>query len=257
MRLATYNLNSIRARLPSLLAWLGRVEPDVVCLQETKVVDEAFPFTELEAAGYRAAATGQKTYNGVAILARTEIADVLRGMDDGVDDPEARLIAGTVHGVRVISAYVPNGSEPSSDKYAYKRRWLRRLWRHLVERYDPAQPLVLAGDFNIAPGPGDVASPNKWQGTVLFNEEMTARLEELLDWGLEDLLAKVHPGGGIYSWWDFRTRGFEKDDGLRIDHVLATSPVGAGCKDAWVDREERAREKPSDHAPVLVEVELP
>ena len=255
MRLATYNVNSIRARLQSLLAWLARAEPDVVCLQETKVVDDAFPFAELEAAGYHAAVSGQKTYNGVAILARSEISEVLRGMDDGVDDPEARLIAGTVRGIRVISAYVPNGSEPSSDKYAYKRRWLRRLWRHLVERYDPAAPLVLAGDFNIAPGLADVASPNKWQGTVLFNEEMISRLTELLDWGLEDLLAKVHPGGGIYSWWDFRTRGFEKDDGLRSDHVLATAPVARRCNDAWVDREERAKEKPSDHAPVLVELE--
>ena len=256
MRIATFNVNSIRVRLPSLIPWLGRVQPDVVCLQETKVVDEAFPFEALEEAGFSAAAHGQKTYNGVALLARSPITDVRSGLDDGIDDEEARLIAGTVGGVRVISAYIPNGSEPTSDKYVYKRRWLRRLWRYLAERHDPDEPLVLAGDFNIAPHERDIARPERWTDTVLFNAEMISRLAELLDWGLEDLFARVHPAGGIYTWWDFRSRGFEKDDGLRIDHILATPSVAARCTDAWVDREERGREKPSDHAPVIAAVDF-
>jgi exodeoxyribonuclease-3 len=251
VRLATYNVNSIRARLPRLLAWLERERPDVVCLQEVKVSDDVFPRAELEAAGYGVAVHGQRTYNGVAIASRSPIADVRVGLDDGVADAEARLIAGLVDGVWILSAYVPNGRAVGTDKWSYKLAWLARLRAYLARRYDPAMPLAVCGDFNVAPEPRDVARPEEWKGTVLCHPDARAAWREVLAWGLEDVVRRHHTGDGPYTWWDYRMLGFAKGNGLRIDHVLATSPLAARCAESYVARDERKGKQPSDHAPLV------
>lgn len=251
MKLATWNVNLIRARQERLLAWLQRVEPDVVCLQELKVTDEFFPFEAIREAGYWAAVFGQKTYNGVAILSRSEPMDIQRGMDDGADDPQARLLAATIAGIRVVSAYFPNGKIVGSQHYAYKLAWMRRLREYLQTRFKPSEPLVLCGDFNVAPDDSDVARPDVWANSVLCHVAVRQALEGLRGWGLVDVFRTHHPEGGIYSWWDYRMLAFPKNDGLRIDHIFATEPLAARCVSAEVDRQERKGAKPSDHAPVV------
>lgn len=252
MLIATWNLNSIRAREERLLAWLERRAPDVVCLQELKCTAAQFPSVALQDAGYHAAVNGQKTYNGVALLAREPIGNVTTGFDDGGDDSEARVIGGTVNGTRVVSVYVVNGKRIDSDKYADKLRWLDRLER-FIRRQDLDAPLAICGDLNIAPAERDVARPEAWAGGVLYNEDLSARFRRLLDLGLVDTFRRHHDDGGIYSWWDYRRLAFPKNDGLRIDHVLATPALAARSTQVWVDRDERKGEKPSDHAPVMAE----
>lgn len=251
MKVATWNVNSIRARQERLLKWLAKQQPDVVCLQELKVVQEAFPFEALRQAGYHAAVYGQKTYNGVAILSRIEPVNVERGLGDGVDDPQARFIAATVAGIRIISAYVPNGGEVGTDKYAYKLQWLRRLRTYLQDRCRLSDPVALCGDFNIAPEERDVANPELWEGSVLFNPEMRHQFRELLSLGFVDVLRLHHAEAGLYSWWDYQQLAFPRNDGLRIDHILVTPALADCCTEAWIDREERKGPKPSDHAPVI------
>jgi len=251
MKIATWNVNSIRARIERALAWLARQKPDIVCLQELKVVYEAFPLDALRDAGYACAVHGQKTYNGVAILSRAEPADVVRGLDDGVDDPQARLVSAQVGDLRVLSAYVPNGAEVGSEKYAYKLEWLERLLAHIESRFSPADPIVLCGDLNVARDDLDVARPDAWGGSVLCHEDARAAIERIRRWGFTDVFREHHPEGGIYSWWDYRMLAFPKNDGLRIDHIFATEPVAARCVAADVDRAERKGSKPSDHAPLL------
>jgi exodeoxyribonuclease-3 len=253
MKIATWNVNSINARKERLLAWLAQHTPDVLCLQETKVEDAAFPHEDIERAGYRAVAHGQKTYNGVAILSRVPLEQVRIGLDDGVDDPQARLIAARAESVEVLCAYVPNGGEPGSDKFAYKLAWLERLAAHLQRRYDRAAPLVLCGDLNIAPDERDVARPEEWNDSVLCAPEARAGLAKLLAWGLTDCFRQHHPEPGLYSWWDYRQLGFPKNNGLRIDHILATKPLAERCRSASIDREQRKGKLPSDHAPVIAE----
>jgi exodeoxyribonuclease-3 len=251
LTLATWNLNSIKARRDRLLGWLARRQPDVVCLQELKVQEEAFPFSELRAAGYHAAVLGQKTYNGVAILSREEPNEVLKGMDDGVDDPQARLVAVRVRGIEVVSVYVPNGAELGSEKCAYKLEWTRRLRAWLDRRFVATDRLALCGDFNVAPEARDVADPEAWKESVLFHPEMRAALEHILGFGLVDTLRLHHEEPGLYSWWDYRRLAFPRNQGLRIDHVFATRALAERCVDASVDRQERKGRQPSDHAPVL------
>jgi exodeoxyribonuclease-3 len=250
--LATYNVNSIRARLERLLSWLSRERPDIVCLQEVKVTDEGFPRLELEAAGYQCAVHGQKTYNGVAILSRMSLVDVAAGMGDGVDDPEARLISARAGGLRVVSAYVPNGQVVGSEQWEHKLAWLERLRRYLDRTARPDEPLVLCGDFNVAPEDRDVARPEEWAGTVLTHQDGRRALRALLGWGLTDAIRLRNPDGpGPYTWWDYQMLGFAKGNGLRIDHILVTRPLAERCTDAYVVREERKGKKPSDHAPVV------
>jgi exodeoxyribonuclease-3 len=251
MKLATWNVNSIRARLERLLAWLEKHQPDVLCLQELKATDEDFPGEAIAEAGYRAAVHGQKTYNGVAILSKTEPANVERGIKDRVKDPQARLISADVGGMRVMSAYVPNGAEVGSDKYAYKLDWMRRLRKHLDGHYSPSDRLVLCGDFNVAVDDKDVARPEEWQNTVLCHSDVRDALEKVRSWGFTDVFRKHHPEGGIYSWWDYRMLAFPRNNGLRLDHIFATEPLAACCSLAEVDRDERKGKKPSDHAPVV------
>jgi exodeoxyribonuclease-3 len=252
--IATWNVNSIKARLPNVLAWFDEVKPDVVCFQEIKCEDDAFPRLEFEDRGYNVATHGQKTYNGVAIASRAPLANVARGLGDGVDDPQARLLSAEVHGIRVICAYVPNGASVGSDKWEYKLAWLGRLRAYLERTADPSRPLVVCGDLNVAPSDLDVARPDAWRHTVLCHEEGRAALRRVLDWGLVDAFRHRHPDVAAYSWWDYQRLAFPKGDGLRIDHVLVTAPLLARLRDAGIDRDERKGKLPSDHAPVWIEL---
>jgi exodeoxyribonuclease III len=257
MKVATWNVNSIRARHDRVIDWLGRHLPDVLCMQELKVETDAFPREAFEAAGYHLAINGQKTYNGVAIAARLPITDVSTGMDDGDPDDHARLIAGTVGGIRVISAYFPNGGEVLSDKYVYKLRWMARF-RDWLGRSggNPAAPLALCGDFNVAPEDRDVWDPVAWAGQTLFTEAEKAALREIAAWGLGDAYRKHHDDGGLFSYFDYRGISFIKNRGLRIDHVYVTPPLLAACTSCVIDRDARKGSNPSDHAPVIAEFAL-
>ncbi|HDY66069.1 MAG TPA: exodeoxyribonuclease III [Phycisphaerae bacterium] len=251
MKLATWNVNSIRSRLERLLGWIEKHDPDVLCLQELKCIEDQFPFDAVREAGYHAAVFGQKRYNGVAILARSELIDVRCGLGGDLDDPQARLISAEIDGVRIISAYFPSGAVVGSEKYAYKLDWMSRLRAMLDRDFDPDKPLVLCGDLNVAIDDKDVANPDAWADTVLCVPPVREALEKIRRWGLVDVFRRVNPDGGIYSWWDYRRLGFQRNDGLRLDHVYATEPLAARCAVAEVDREERKAQKPSDHAPVI------
>ncbi len=252
MKIAAWNVNSVRARLERLLGWLAREAPDVLCLQETKATDADFPYEPLQAAGYTAAVYGQRTYNGVAVLTRRPPESVRRGFDDGGPEEEARLIAVRTGGVHVLSAYAPNGKMVGSESYAAKLAWFDRLGAHLRAHYRPTDALVLCGDLNVAPDERDVERPEFWRGTVLFHPSAREALGRVTAWGLVDLVRLHHEGQGPYSWWDYRALSFAKNDGLRIDHALGTAAAAARCTEAYVDREARKGEKPSDHAPVVV-----
>jgi exodeoxyribonuclease-3 len=253
MKIATWNVNSVRAREERLLRWLERERPDVLCLQELKVTDEDFPFEPIETMGYHAHVHGQKTYNGVAILTPHDATNVIRGMGDHADDPQARLIRADVKGVTVWNGYFPNGKEVGSDKYDYKLRWMAQLLETLQRTAASSDDMVLCGDFNVAPDAQDAANPEKWRDSVLCHDDARDALERLRAWGLVDVVRKHHPEGGVYSWWDYRMLAFPKGDGLRIDHIFATEAMAARCRGARVDRDERKGKKPSDHAPVIAE----
>lgn len=254
MKLATWNVNSIRARQDRLLAWLAVEQPDILCLQETKVEDAGFPGDALAAAGYQFATLGQKSYNGVAILSRTAIADVTRGFDDGESDTDARLIAGTIEGLRVVCAYVPNGGDLDSDKYPVKLAWYRRLRRYLDRVATPRTPLAVCGDFNVTIDDRDVWSPAAWNGKIHCSPPERAALAEVLAFGLIDVFRAQHPDETLFSWWDYRGVSFFKNQGLRIDYVFATPPVVERCTASRIDRDQRKGKDASDHAPVVVEL---
>jgi exodeoxyribonuclease III len=255
LKIATWNVNSIRIRLPRLVSWLKRRQPDIVCLQETKVVDEDFPLAEISEAGYNAVINGQKTYNGVAILSRSPIAEVRKSLSDDPTTEEKRLLAATIDGIRVINVYAPNGGALDSDKYTYKLDWYRRLRKMLDESFNPADDLVICGDFNVAPEDRDVWDPDQWRDQVLFSEPEKAALRELTEWGLIDSLRLHRQEAGIYTWWDYRAGAFHRGWGLRIDHLLMSSSLAKRCKEVEIDRNERKGEKPSDHAPVIALIE--
>jgi exodeoxyribonuclease III len=253
VQIASWNVNSVRARADRLMRWLAARKPDVVCLQELKVQDSEFPFEALRAAGYEAAVHGQRTYNGVAILARAGLSEVERGFGDGDDETQARLISARVAGVRVVSVYVPNGKVVGSEKWTYKLAWLRRLRAWLDLRFRQDEPIAVCGDFNVAPEPRDVHDPAVWEPTVLFHPEARAALESVRSWGLSDTLRLHRQEGGLYSWWDYRMLAFPRNNGARIDLVLASAPLAARCTAASIDRDERKGALPSDHAPVVAE----
>jgi exodeoxyribonuclease-3 len=252
VKIVSWNVNSIRARLDRALAWLDRHQPDVLCLQELKVEDKDLPREAFDKAGYHTAAVCQKTYNGVAILARRprSLSDVRCGLDDGIDDSQARLVAATCEGIRILSVYVPNGQAVGSDKFAYKVEWMARLRRYLDTHLKPSDPVAMGGDFNVAPEARDVHSPAAWQGETLFHVDARAALERVRGFGLVDTFRIHHQEAGRYSWWDYRMLGFPRNEGLRIDHLFVTEPLAARCTEAFIDREERKGEAPSDHAPV-------
>lgn len=253
MRIATWNVNSLRVRLPHLIEWLRATAPDVVGLQELKCTDEQFPFAELEAAGYHAAANGQKTYNGVALLARHPIHDVTRDIT-GFADEQKRVIAGTVNGLRIVNAYVVNGQSLDSDKYTYKLAFLTALHQLVADTVRAHPQTVVMGDFNIAPAPGDTHDPAQWEGQILCSPAERAALDKLCALGLHDAFAETATPEGRFTWWDYRQAGFRRDLGLRIDHLLITASLKSRLQRWWVDKTPRTWERPSDHAPVLIEL---
>jgi exodeoxyribonuclease-3 len=254
MRIATWNVNSVRVRTARMLAWLEKHQPDVLCLQELKCEAKDFPSLDVSALGYRSVLHGQKTYNGVAILAKDDPTDVVVGMGDGVEDPQSRLVHAVVSGVHIISAYFPNGGEIGNEKYTYKLAWMARLDAYLA-RFDMTRDsVVLTGDFNVAPFDDDIARPKEWLGGVLANDEVRAAVARFRDRGMVDAFRPFHPEGGVYTWWDYRGGGFERGNGLRIDLAYVSQPVARRVIGAIVDKAERGGEGPSDHAPVVIEL---
>jgi exodeoxyribonuclease III len=251
MRIATWNVNSVRVRLPQLLDWLRTAQPDVVGLQELKCLDEQLPRAEIEAAGYHVVSNGQKSYNGVALLARTPPAEVSRDMP-GFADEQKRVIAATVADIRIVNVYVVNGQAVGSDKYQYKLRWLTALRDYLRGELARHPRLLLMGDFNIAPTPADTHDPAVWEGNILCSEPERAALMELLNLGLADSFDLLPAPEQRFTWWDYRQAAFRRGMGLRIDHLLLTPALASQCTGWAVDTGPRRLEKPSDHAPVMV-----
>lgn len=252
MRIGTWNVNSLRVRLPHLLDWLATDPVDVLGIQELKCQNEQFPEAELAAAGWRAVWNGQKTYNGVAILSRLPIEDVSRDIPAFVDE-QKRVIAATVGGVRVVNVYVVNGQSVGSEKYEYKLRWLAALRDYVCNEAQAHPRLALVGDFNIAPTPEDTHDPAVWEGQILCSEPERAEFQGLLSLGLKDCLAERRPTGTRFTWWDYRQAAFRRDLGLRIDHVLASPALMADLRECRIHLEPRRLERPSDHAPVVVD----
>ena len=250
MKLVTWNVNSLKVRLPQVLQWLTDNPVDVLCLQETKTVDEKFPQAEIEAAGYQVIFSGQKTYNGVAILSKHPMTDVVRN-NPHFEDEQQRLIAATINGVRVICAYVPNGQSPDSDKYQYKLRWLAGLQHWLALELSAHPKLALLGDYNIAPTDRDVHDPAAWVGQVLVSEPERAAFERMLALPLTDAFRLFDQADKLFSWWDYRQMGFRRNAGMRIDHILLSAPLAALCTACVIDKAPRKWEQPSDHTPVI------
>lgn len=257
IKVATWNVNSLRTRMPLVLSWLEEQKPDVVCLQETKVEDHAFPVQELELAGYRAVYSGQKSYNGVAILSRYPIEEIRIGFSNGYDAENKRLTAARILGVWNINVYVPQGESTLSPKFTYKLEFLEELLQELQSNYDSEDFLLLAGDINIAPDERDLSNPEGMQEQVSFHPEEHIFLDKLRGLKFNDVFRQFHQEKGRYSWWDFRTRGFEKDEGMRIDHIWVSPGLLTLCQSCTIDVNAREQPKPSDHAPVITEFQLP
>lgn len=252
MKIATWNVNSLRVRLPHVLQWLAAAQPDVLAIQETKTVDEQFPLAEIEAAGYQAVFAGQKTYNGVAILSKQAASDVVTDIP-GLDDPQRRILAATIDGVRVVDLYVVNGSEVGSDKYAYKLDWLAKVTAWLQQQAVQYPKLVVLGDFNIAPEDRDVYDPVALAGQILCSAPERTALQAIQALGLSDVFRQFEQAEKSFSWWDYRAAGFRRNLGLRIDLILASKALADACTSCVIDREPRTWEKPSDHTPVVAE----
>ncbi|OYV38413.1 MAG: exodeoxyribonuclease III [Thiomonas sp. 20-64-5] len=255
MKIATWNVNSLTVRLPQVLDWLQAQQPDVLALQETKVTDDKFPQDAFEAAGYRSAFFGQRTYNGVALLSRHPLESVQRNIP-GFDDAQARMIAATVGGVRVIDTYFPNGQSPDSDKFAYKLHWLDALRAWVAAELQHTPRLVLLGDFNIAPEDRDVYDPVAWAGQIHCTPQERAHFQQLLGLGLIDAFRAFEQAPKSWSWWDYRNLAFRKNQGLRIDHILVSTALRPALLACSIDKTQRKNERPSDHAPVIAEFAL-
>jgi len=253
MRLATWNVNSLKVRLPHVLDWLAANPVDVLCLQETKQQDSDFPQAALQEAGYHSVFSGQKTYNGVAILSREPGHDVQHGIPNLGDD-QKRVIAATYADIRVVNVYIPNGQSIDSDKYRYKLKWLAALNDWLKQELVRYPKLVLLGDYNIAPEDRDVHDPKAWEGNVLVSEPERQQLRNLMHLGLRDSFRLFEQAEKSFSWWDYRMMGFRRNHGLRIDHILISEPLVAQCKSCVIDKAPRKLERPSDHAPVIMEL---
>lgn len=253
MKIASWNVNSLNVRLPHLIEWLGSAAPDVVALQETKLEDAKFPLDALGARGYSCVFSGQKTYNGVAILARSEPRDVVTDIP-GLDDPQRRILAATIGNIRIVDLYVVNGQQVGSEKFAYKLDWLARVRAFLAQELQRFPQMVVLGDFNIAPDDRDVHDPAAWHEQILCSTPERAALKALTDLGLHDSFRLFESAGGHYSWWDYRQAGFRRNLGLRIDLILASAALRPHCRGASIDRTPRTWERPSDHAPVVLEL---
>jgi len=255
MLIATWNVNSLRVRLPHLRDWLAANPVDVIALQETKLDNPDFPRDEIEALGLRVAFSGQRTYNGVALLARDELADVVAGIP-GFPDEQKRVLAATIGGVRVIDLYVPNGQAVGSDKYQYKLRWLAALRDYVAAELARHPQLIVLGDYNIAPEDRDVHDPKAWEGSVHVSVPERAALQALLETGLEDCFRRFEQPEKSYSWWDYRMMAFRRNAGLRIDLILASSALARKCGACHIDKAPRKLERPSDHAPVVARFDI-
>lgn len=253
MKLATWNVNSLNVRLPHVLDWLAENPIDVLCLQETKQEDAKFPYADLKSAGYHAIHSGQKTYNGVAILSTHEMTDVVHGIA-GFEDEQKRVISATINGVRVICVYVVNGQAVDSEKYDYKMRWLTALNSWLTDELLKYTKLVILGDYNIAPDDRDCHDPVAWEGNILVSPRERDAFEELLALGLHDSFRLFEAGEGHFSWWDYRMMGFRRNHGMRIDHILVSDALKDKCVSCIIDKAPRKLERPSDHTPVVLEV---
>lgn len=252
MKIATWNVNSLRVRLPQVLQWLENERPDLLALQETKCTDDQFPTTDFLAAGYQSVYSGQKTYNGVAVLSKVSCTECITDIT-GLDDPQRRVLAVTYGDVRLIDLYVPNGESVDSPKYHYKLAWLGKVRAWLADELRQHAKLVVVGDFNIAPHEIDVHDPEAWQGSVLFSEPERTAFQHLLDLGLCDTFRKFEQPEKSFSWWDYRMNAFRRNMGLRIDHILASHALCEACTACRVDKIPRGWERPSDHAPVIAE----
>jgi exodeoxyribonuclease-3 len=253
MHIATWNVNSLKVRLPQVLEWLAKHRPDALCLQELKLEDAKFPLSEIEAAGYSAAFSGQKTYNGVAILSREPATDVVFGIA-GYDDPQRRVISADIAGARLVCAYVPNGQSVDSEKYVYKLNWLAAFSNWLAQEIAVHSRLAVLGDFNIAPDDRDVHDPKAWEGQVLVSRPEREAFQRLLDLGFSDSFRLFEQPEKSYTWWDYRMNGFRRNLGLRIDHILLSPGLSGNCAGCAVDIEPRRNERPSDHAPVVAQI---
>jgi len=254
MKIATWNVNSMNVRLPHVLEWLQNHEPDVLVLQEIKQLTDKFPSAALQEIGYHSIASGQKTYNGVAVVSKHPAGDPVTDFP-GFEDPQRRILATTIDDVRVVDLYVPNGSEVGSEKYAYKLGWLSALRGFLEAELAQHENLVVLGDFNIAPADADVYDPEKWGDAILCSPLEREALEKLIELGLTDVFRKFDQAEDTFSWWDYRAAGFRRNAGLRIDLILTSDSMTSRCIASYVDREPRAWERPSDHAPVVAEFE--
>lgn len=255
MKIASWNVNSLRVRLPQVLQWLEEQPVDVLALQETKTQDPDFPQEEIEAAGYQVIFSGQKTYNGVAILAKQELTDVVTDVKN-LDDPQRRILAATVNGVRIVDLYVVNGSEVGSEKYSYKLDWLQKVTAHIKRELKDYSQMVVLGDFNIAPADQDVHDPEQWRDKILCSKDERAALQKINKLGLQDTFRFFDQEEKIFSWWDYRGGGFRRNHGLRIDLILASEALHDKCVNSIVDKTPRSWERPSDHAPVVAEFKL-
>ncbi|MHC4078336.1 MAG: exodeoxyribonuclease III [Planctomycetota bacterium] len=251
MKIATWNVNSIRARLSRIVPWLREHSPDIVCLQETKVVDGQFPKELLEDEGYNVVVSGQKTYNGVAVLAQHPIENVITALPNDDERAEKRVLGCCIEDFMILNLYVPNGREVGHEHFHYKLGWMKRVRQLLDESYDPAEKVVVTGDFNITFDDRDVHDPERYHEKIHCSTPERDALRDLMGFGLHDGLRKFHEEAGIYTWWDYRTRGFSRDEGLRIDHFLLSQKALDACDNVWVDKKERDGKTPSDHAPVL------
>lgn len=256
MKIASWNVNSLRVRLEQVLDWLQQNPVDVLGLQETKLPDEDFPREALEAAGYRVVFSGQKTYNGVALLTRSQPDEVVLDLPGMDDDPQRRFVAATIDGVRVFNLYVPNGQALDSDKFQYKMRWLARLREALASALEHYPQVAVMGDFNIAPANADVHDPAAWQGKIHCSPEERAALDSLLQLGFEDSFRLFEQPEAQFSWWDYRMAAFRRNRGLRIDLILASKALAPLCSASYIDKGPRALERPSDHTPVVAEFQL-
>ncbi|MFY9556965.1 MAG: exodeoxyribonuclease III [Blastocatellia bacterium] len=254
MKIATWNVNSVLARLPQVVQWLEAANPDVLCMQETKCVDERFPADEFSRLGYRSESFGQAAYNGVAILSRDKLEDVRRGLPDDEEGAQSRLLAATISGIRLVNVYVPNGQAVGAEKYYFKLEWLRRLRAYLDSGCNQDGKVLLCGDFNIAPEDRDVHSPELWRGRILFSEPEKEALEYVKQWGFVDAFRMHNQQDQQFSWWDYRAGAFRRNLGLRIDHMWMTQRLADECTSVIIDRTTRRWEKPSDHAPVVAEI---
>lgn len=254
-KIATWNVNSLRVRMPHIVKWLQEVKPDVLALQETKLCDADFPISDIESLGYNVAFSGQKTYNGVAIISRDKIENTIVTLP-GSEDVQRRVLGVTTGGIRVLNLYVPNGEHVTSEKYNYKLSWLQHLHSFLSTEIKNHSKMIILGDFNIAPEEIDVHNPAQWIGQVLFSEPERQAFRTILKAGFQDCFRKLAPQDKQFSWWDYRLNAFKRNIGLRIDHILASEQLANSCINCSIDKGPRAWERPSDHTPVIAEFQL-